>query len=109
MKLITAAAFTLAALCQNAMAVQPEDYDNLYHQPAKFCLVAGVIATFIMERRNRGEPIEYLYDEASQLKPAELKTYMLETVSLSTQFPPMTPGKQFGQWRYEQCMQAMKD
>lgn len=108
MKIIAIAALALATACQPAMA-ESKIPSNIHHFPAKFCMVAGVMSAFIMERRNQGEPIEYLYEEASQIEQKQLRTYMLETVSMTTWFDPMTPGKWFGQWNYNRCMEAMKD
>jgi hypothetical protein len=107
MKRFAAVAIISAALSQTAMA-ESKIPSNLHHFPAKFCMVAGVMSAFIMERRNMGEPIEYLYEEVSQIEHKQLRDYMRETVSMTTWFDPMTPGKWFGQWNYNRCMEAMK-
>ncbi len=105
MRILAVAALTLSAACQPVMAKEiPAD---LNQHPEKFCLVAAVMGNFIMERRNRGEPLEYLYEEVAQLEQPQLRAYTLETVTLASQFPYMTPGKEFSQWRYEQCMRVM--
>lgn len=109
MKLLTASALALTALtalCQSALA-KPVFPENLQNQPEKFCVVAGAISKVVMERRNRGEPLEYLYEEAADLDNPALRTYILETVTMSSWFPAMTPGDKFSEWNYNRCMQAM--
>jgi hypothetical protein len=108
MKSFAAVAIIAAGLSLSAVA-EAKIPSNLHHFPAKFCMVAGVMSSFIMDRRNMGEPIEYLYEEVSQIEQKQLRDYMRETVSMTNWFGPETPGKWFGQWNYNRCMEAMKD
>jgi len=107
MKRFAAAALIVATWCQPVMAGKIPD--NIDQQPEKFCLIVGAMSNIIMARRNLGEPIEYLYEEASQIEQKQLRTYMRETVSMTNWFPPQTNARWFSQWNYNRCMEAMKD
>lgn len=105
MKIIASAALALAVACQPVMAESKIPAD-IQKEPAKFCLLVGVMASFIMERRNLGESMESLYADAAKIEHPQLRAFVIDSVSRSLRYPAMTKGTAFGEDEYQSCVRS---
>lgn len=81
--------------------------DKLSNYPEAFCAVAELSSKMVMDRLNRGEPVQSLYSDVSKIKNYELRQYIGAAVSIANQFPRDTSPKTFAEWVKGQCLQDL--